>query len=78
MINGPCIVTGHQKAVAAINAGKFDEEIMPVTISQVKGETTVVSRDENPCKDTTIEKLSKLIAVLKGVCTAGNSSNEYD
>ena len=68
----------HQKAIAAIAGGKFDDEIVPVTVPQAKGDSIIVSRDENPREDTSIEQLAKLKPVLKGVCTAGNSSTEND
>jgi acetyl-CoA C-acetyltransferase len=68
----------HQKACAAIDAGKFEDEMIPVCVAQPKGETAVVDRDENPRPDTTLEKLSRLKPVLGGVCTAGNSSTEND
>jgi acetyl-CoA C-acetyltransferase len=69
----------HQKAVAAIDAGKFREEIVPVTLSGKKGEATVVEADETPRRDTALEKLAKLRPVYPdGVCTAGNSSTEND
>lgn len=68
----------HQKACAAIEAGKFKEEIVPVQVPQRKGEALIVDRDENPRSDTTIEKLAQLKPVLGGVCTAGNSSTEND
>lgn len=68
----------HQKACAAIEAGKFSDEIVPVTVPQRKGDPVVVSRDENPRSDTTLEKLARLRPVLGGVCTAGNSSTEND
>jgi len=64
--------------VAAIEAGKFDDEMVPVPVPQAKGDPILVTRDENPRGDTTIEKLAKLKPVLKGVCTAGNSSTEND
>jgi acetyl-CoA C-acetyltransferase len=52
-------VRSHQKAVAAIDAGKFHEEIAPVHIPGKKG-PTVVDRDEGPRRDTTLETLGKL------------------
>jgi acetyl-CoA C-acetyltransferase len=67
-----------QKACAAIEAGKFDAEMVPVTIQHPKKGDMVIDRDENPRPDTTIEKLTKLRPVLGGVCTAGNSSSEND
>jgi acetyl-CoA C-acetyltransferase len=68
----------HQKACAAISAGKFKDEIIPVSISQPKGDPVIVDCDENPRPDTSFEKLSRLKPVLGGVCTAGNSSTEND
>ena len=68
----------HQKACAAMQSGKFKEEIIPVTVPQAKGVPVIVDSDENPRPDTTLEKLSRLKPVLGGVCTAGNSSTEND
>jgi acetyl-CoA C-acetyltransferase len=68
----------HQKACAAIEAGKFSEEIVPVPVPQRKGDPQIMDRDENPRADTTLEKLATLRPVLGGVCTAGNSSTEND
>jgi acetyl-CoA C-acetyltransferase len=71
-------LASHQKACAAMEAGKFAEEMMPVTIPQSKGDPLVVDRDENPRPDTTLGRLGLLKPVLGGVCTAGNSSTEND
>jgi len=71
-------VESHHKACAAIDAGKFAQEIVPVSIPQRKGTPIVVDRDENPRPDTTLEALARLKPVLGGVCTAGNSSTEND
>jgi len=71
-------LASHQKACAAIEAGKFKEEIVPVPISTGKKESIIVDQDEGPRADTTLEKLSQLKPVLGGVCTAGNSSSEND
>jgi acetyl-CoA C-acetyltransferase len=68
----------HKKACAAIESGKFREEIIPVTVPDPKGGKMIVDRDENPRADTTLEQLAKLKPVLGGVCTAGNSSTEND
>ena len=68
----------HQRACAAIESGKFNEEIVPVPVPQPKGEPVLFSRDERPRPDTSLETLSKLRPVLGGVCTAGNSSGEND
>ena len=70
----------HQKAIAAQDAGKFAEEIVPVPIGKGKGgETILFAADEGPRRDTTLERLAKLRPVYPdGVCTAGNSSSEND
>jgi acetyl-CoA C-acetyltransferase len=68
----------HQKACAAIEANKFADEIIPVSVARRKGDPKIINQDENPRADTTLEKLSKLRAVMGGVCTAGNSSTEND
>ena len=68
----------HQKAVAAIDSGKFKEEVVPVTVPQRRGEPIVIDTDETPRRDTSLEQLSKLRSVLGGVSTAGNSSSEND
>jgi acetyl-CoA C-acetyltransferase len=68
----------HRKACAAIESGKFKEEIVPVAVPNPKGGEVIVDRDENPRADTTLGQLAKLKPVLGGVCTAGNSSSEND
>ena len=68
----------HQKACAAIDSGKFKEEIIPVAVPQRKGEPVVIDTDETPRRDTTLEKLAQLQSILGGVSTAGNSSSEND
>jgi acetyl-CoA C-acetyltransferase len=68
----------HQKACEAVKAGRFDVEMVPVTVPQGKGKSILFSQDEGPRADTTLEKLSRLSPVLGGVCTAGNSSSEND
>ncbi len=69
----------HQKAIAAIDSGKFKEEIVPVTIPQARGEPLIIDTDETPRRDTSLEKLAKLATVYAdGICTAGNSSSEND
>ena len=69
---------GNQRACAAIESGKFNEEIVPVPVPQRKGEPLLFTQDERPRADTSLEALSKLRPVLGGVCTAGNSSGEND
>jgi len=70
----------HAKAVAAIKAGKFKAEIVPVTIPQRKGDPVVFDTDEGPRADTTLEKLARLKPVFTkdGTVTAGNSSSIND
>jgi acetyl-CoA C-acetyltransferase len=68
----------NQRACAAIDSGKFKEEIVPVPVPQRKGDPVLFSQDERPRPDSSMEGLSRLRPVLKGVCTAGNSSGEND
>ena len=71
----------HQNAIAAIDSGKFAEEIVPVTIPQRKGDPKIVDTDERPRRDTTMEALAKLRPAFKkegGTVTAGNSSGLND
>ncbi|HEX9131016.1 MAG TPA: 3-oxoadipyl-CoA thiolase [Ktedonobacteraceae bacterium] len=70
----------HQRAVAAQQTGRFAEEIVPVSIPQKKGESVVVTLDEQPRPDTTLEKLAALKPVFRkdGSVTAGNSSGIND
>jgi acetyl-CoA C-acetyltransferase len=69
-----------QRAEAAIKAGKFKEEIVPVVIPQRKGDPKVVDTDEHPRFGTTFESLSKLKPAFKGdgSVTAGNASGIND
>ena len=68
-----------QKAVAAQEAGKFDDEIVPVEVKKKK-ETVIVDTDEGPRPGTTVEVLGKLRPAFKkdGMVTAGNSSGIND
>jgi 3-oxoadipyl-CoA thiolase len=70
----------HQRAVAAIEAGVFDDQLIPVTVPQKKGDPIVVNRDEHPRADTSLEALGKLRAAFRegGTVTAGNSSGIND
>lgn len=69
-----------QKAEAAIQAGRFADEIVPVQIPQRKGDPLVVDRDENPRPGVTAEALAKLRPAFKkdGSITAGNASSLND
>ena len=70
----------HQRAIAAQEAGILDEEIVPVTIPQRKGDPIVVSKDEGPRAGTSLEKLATLKPAFRkgGSVTAGNSSSLND
>jgi acetyl-CoA C-acetyltransferase len=72
----------HRKAVAAQASGRFSDEIIPVTVSTRKGDE-VVTRDEHPRPDTTVESLSQLKPILgrsdkEATVTAGNASGQND
>ncbi len=70
----------HQRALAAIDSGKFAEEIFPISISQKKGNPILVTTDERPRRDTTMESLARLKPAFRegGTVTAGNSSGLND
>jgi len=70
----------HQRAIAAQDAGKFAQEIVPIPLGKGKdGQALFFNTDEGPRRDTTLERLAKLRSVYEGgVCTAGNSSSEND
>jgi len=78
----------HQKALAAINEGKFTDEIVPMNVfvdeidegGRVRRKEIVFSQDEGPRADTSLEGLAKLRAVFHaaGTVTAGNSSQMSD
>ncbi len=69
-----------QRAVAAQQSGRFSAEVLPVSIPQKKGESTIVALDEHPRADTTLEKLAALKPVFRknGSVTAGNSAGIND
>ncbi|RLC82216.1 MAG: acetyl-CoA C-acyltransferase [Chloroflexi bacterium] len=70
----------HMKAIAAIDAGKFKEEIVPVEVPQRKGPPIIFDTDETPRRDTSLEKLAKLKPAFQedGIVTAGNSPGITD
>ncbi|PGY12493.1 acetyl-CoA C-acetyltransferase [Bacillus sp. AFS031507] len=70
----------HKRAIAAIESGKFAEEIVSVEVPQQKGAPLVVENDESPRKDTSIERLAKLAPVFNstGTITAGNAPGVND
>jgi len=68
-----------QRAAAAWEAGKFQAEVVPVTVPQKKGDPVVFQRDEGIRGDSTPAGLAKLKPIMKnGVVTAGNSSQQND
>lgn len=70
----------HERALKAIEAGKFAEEIVPVEVPQRKGDPIVVDTDEGPRKDTSLEILAKLRPAFDkdGTITAGNAPGIND
>ncbi|HSK52482.1 MAG TPA: acetyl-CoA C-acetyltransferase [Clostridia bacterium] len=83
-------LASHRKAIAAIDEGRFDAELAPVTVRDAKARETVVAVDEGPRRDTTIEALSRLKpafdlptgedrgAAEAGTVTAGNAPGITD
>ncbi|MEN6409953.1 MAG: acetyl-CoA C-acetyltransferase [Anaerolineaceae bacterium] len=73
-------VESHRRAIAAMDSGKFAEEIIPVTIPQRKGDPVVVDHDERPRRDTSMAALARLRPAFRkdGTVTAGNSSGLND
>jgi 3-oxoadipyl-CoA thiolase len=73
-------LASQRKAVAAIDAGCFDDQIVPITIPGRKDDPVVVRRDEHPRADTSAEALAKLRPAFRegGSVTAGNSSGIND
>lgn len=69
-----------QRTAEAVKNGRLQEEIVPVTVPGKKGDPVVVSRDEPPRPDTTLEALAKLKPIVKpnGTITAGNASGVND
>jgi acetyl-CoA C-acetyltransferase len=80
----------HERAIAAIDAGRFDDEMVPVTVRDAKGRETVVDTDEGPRRDTSLEALARLKPAFAlpsgddrgdadiGTVTAGNSPGITD
>lgn len=70
----------HQRALEAMDAGKFAEEIVPVEVPQRRGEPILVSEDEGPRRDTSLERLAKLRPAFEadGTITAGNAPGVND
>lgn len=70
----------HRRAIAAIDSGRFAEEITPVPVPQRKGDPLLVTTDERPRRDTSLESLARLRPAFRknGTVTAGNSSGLND
>jgi len=74
-------VESHRRAVAAIDVGRFKDEIVSVPVPQRKGDPVLVATDERPRRDTTLETLARLRPAFRkngGTVTAGNSSGLND
>ena len=73
-------VESHRRAIAAIDSGRFAEEVVPVPVPQRKGDPLLVAVDERPRRDTTAESLGRLKPAFRkdGTVTAGNSSGLND
>jgi 3-oxoadipyl-CoA thiolase len=73
-------LTSHQRAIAAIDTGNFSQEIVPVPVPQRKGDPVLMTTDERPRRDTSLESLAKLRPAFRkdGSVTAGNSSGLND
>ena len=69
-----------ERAVAAQDAGKFDREIVPITIEYLDGRTVTIDKDQNPRRESSLEKLATLKGAYKegGLVTAGNSCPRTD
>jgi acetyl-CoA acetyltransferase family protein len=70
----------HQRAIAAIDDGRFAEEIVPVSIPQRKGDPIIFDTDERPRRDSSMESLARLRPAFRkdGTVTAGNASGLND
>ena len=72
-------VRSHHRAAAAWEAGHFDQEIVPVSVPQRKGDPVLVTRDEGVRPDVSLEKLAGLRTIMRdGVVTAGNACQQND
>ncbi|HOS69455.1 MAG TPA: thiolase family protein [Bacillota bacterium] len=72
-------LASQQKAIAAIDSGRFKDEVVPMSIPQRKGDPIIFDTDEFPKRNTNLEKLSNLKPIFEGgVTTAGNASGRND
>ncbi len=70
----------HQRAIAAIDSGRFNDELVPVPVPQRKGDPIIIDTDERPRRDTSLEALGRLRPAFRsnGTVTVGNSSGLND
>lgn len=72
-------VRSHQRAAAAWSSGRFDPEVVPVTVPQKKGDSLLFAKDEGVRPDASLQSLGKLRPVVAGgTVTAGNASQQND
>ena len=72
-------VRSHQRAAEAWRAGRFKDEVVPITVPQQKGEPKLFAEDEGYRPDASVETLAKLKPLMKdGTVTAGNASQQND
>jgi len=73
-------LSSHQKAIAAMDTGKFKDEIVPVSVKDARGQVAVVMADEAPRRDTSLEALAQLEPAFSphGCVTAGNAPGLND
>jgi acetyl-CoA acetyltransferase family protein len=73
-------LASHQRAISAIDSGKFSQEVVPVSVPQRKRDPFIVDTDERPRRDTSLEALARLRPAFRkdGTVTAGNSSGLND
>lgn len=71
-------VMSHQRAAAAWADGKFDQELVPVTVPQRRGDPVLFKTDEGVRADASLEGMSKLRPIEDGVVTVGNASQQND
>jgi len=69
----------HRRATQAWENGRFDDEVVPVSVPQRKGDPVIVARDEGVRPDASLDKLASLRPIIKdGIVTAGNASQQND
>src|SRR3546814_5827691 len=71
-------VRSHQRAAAAWREGRFDDEVIPISITQKRGDPIVFDHDEGYRADASIESLAALRPLEAGVVTVGNASQQND